>query len=259
MGAARTATVYTSLDPARIVDTAAALSRRIGERFPGSGLSRVAVDILAVCRQAAALSDRLARPNWWLRAAISLAILLLLALIGGMVVSLDLRLRVHTMTELFQVVDNAVNDVVFLGLAVLFLLNWEVRLKRRLAHIIDMHQLTKDPERLLGKPGALPATPSSPERRMTPLELTRYLDYCSESLAVLSKVAALYVQRFDDPVTLAAVNEVENLTSGLSRKIWQKIMILDRMLSEQPPLAPPATPPPAAAPAGAGNRVPAGS
>ncbi len=36
----------------------------------------------------------------------------------------------------------------------------------------------------------------------------------------------LYAQRFDDPVALAAVNEIEALTSGLSRKIWQKRMIL---------------------------------
>jgi hypothetical protein len=39
------------------------------------------------------------------------------------------------------------------------------------------------------------------------------------------------VQRFDDPVTLSAVNDVENLTAGLSRKIWQKIMILDRIIA----------------------------
>ena len=45
-------------------------------------------------------------------------------------------------------------------------------------------------------------------------------------LSLTGKVAALYVQHFDDPVALAAVNEVESLTTGLSRKIWQKLMIL---------------------------------
>ena len=39
-------------------------------------------------------------------------------------------------------------------------------------------------------------------------------------------MAALYIQDFDDEVALAAVNEVEDLTTGLSRKIWQKLMIL---------------------------------
>jgi hypothetical protein len=46
-------------------------------------------------------------------------------------------------------------------------------------------------------------------------------------LSLIGKLAALYVQKFDDPVALAAVNEVEELTTGLSRKIWQKIMVLN--------------------------------
>ena len=48
-------------------------------------------------------------------------------------------------------------------------------------------------------------------------------------LAVLSKVAALYVQNFEDETVLRAVDEVENLASGLSQKIWQKITILARV------------------------------
>ena len=94
---------------------------------------------------------------------------------------------------------------------------------RSIAHIIDMHQLTKDPERLLhrGKD-----TQSSPKRTMTQFELSRYLDYCAEMLSMTSKVAALYVQGFEDDVAVAAVNDIENLTNGMSRKIWQKLMIL---------------------------------
>jgi len=45
-------------------------------------------------------------------------------------------------------------------------------------------------------------------------------------LSLSAKVAALYAQGFGDPVVLSAVSEVENLSTGLSRKIWQKIMIL---------------------------------
>ena len=58
-------------------------------------------------------------------------------------------------------------------------------------------------------------------------DLARYLDYCTDLLSVTSKVAALYVEHLQDPVVLEAVNDVENLTAGLSRKIWQKIAILD--------------------------------
>ena len=102
---------------------------------------------------------------------------------------------------------------------------------RALAHIIDMHQLTKDPERVMSPGGE---TASSPKRKMKPFALGRYLDYCSEMLSIVGKIAALYVQNFDDNVVLASVNEVEALTTGLSRKIWQKIMILHSPIQRSP-------------------------
>ena len=89
-----------------------------------------------------------------------------------------------------------------------------------------MHQLTKDPEMVVA--GSEKATASSPARKMDRFELGRYLDYSSEMLSIISKVAALYVQGFEDPASISAVDEVESLTTGLSRKIWQKITLLDR-------------------------------
>ena len=49
-----------------------------------------------------------------------------------------------------------------------------------------------------------------------------------EMLSLIGKIAALYVQRFDDPVALSAVDEIESLTTSLSRKMWQKIMIVNQ-------------------------------
>lgn len=95
---------------------------------------------------------------------------------------------------------------------------------RSIAHVVDMHQLTKDPEHAL-RPVA--TTASSPVRTLTRPQLARYLDYCSELLALTSKLAALHAQHLHDPVVLDAVNDIETLTSDLSRKIWQKITILD--------------------------------
>jgi len=45
-------------------------------------------------------------------------------------------------------------------------------------------------------------------------------------LAIVGKIAAVYAQNIPDPQVVSSVNEVESLTSGISRKIWQKIMIL---------------------------------
>jgi hypothetical protein len=96
---------------------------------------------------------------------------------------------------------------------------------RAISHVIDMHQLTKDPSQLLSRSGN--RTASSPQRTLTAFQLIRYLDYCSELLSLIGKLGALYAQSIPDTVVLQAVNDIEVLTNGLSRKIWQKIMILD--------------------------------
>ncbi len=116
-----------------------------------------------------------------------------------------------------------------IGIGVFFLLSFERRLKHRrtlvaiselrsLAHIIDMHQLTKDPQHALR---TIIDTPTSPARELSRADLSRYLDYCSEMLSLTGKIAALYVQDFDDAVVLAGVSEVETLCTGLSGKVWQ--------------------------------------
>ena len=63
---------------------------------------------------------------------------------------------------------------------------------------------------------------------MTTFELGRYLDYCTELLSIIGKVAAIYVQEFPDPAAVEAADELTRLTTDLTRNIWQKIMILDR-------------------------------
>lgn len=230
--------MYRSLDPEKIVETARQLEARIHERFPDSGLERLAGELVAVTRQAAALSRWLAQPHWLLRGAVALCILAMALVAVGLARQLRVEVERVNLSELLQAMEAAVNDLVFLGIGVFFLVSWEARIKRNrvlkavhelrsLAHVIDMHQLTKDPENLLAD---YTSTASSPQRAMTPFQLTRYLDYCTEGLSLLSKVAAVYVQDFQDPATLSAVNDVESLTTGLSRKIWEKIVVLDRML-----------------------------
>jgi hypothetical protein len=147
------------------------------------------------------------------------------------------QFRFDDFTNSIQAFESTIGSVVFISAAILFLMSCETRIKRSralkavhelraMAHIVDMHQLTKDPELYSGKTQSVPA---APKRAMTPFELGRYLDYCSDALALISKIAALYVQEFQDPVLLDAVDDVETLTSGLSRKIWQKITIFETL------------------------------
>jgi hypothetical protein len=231
-----------SLDPARITETVGRLARRVEERFPESGLLRVARRLQVVASHAAERAAWIERPILWLRTLVGAFV----ALVVAVVVSGLARLRLPTgdvaLGDLVQWLEAGINDVVFLGIAIVFLVTLETRIKRgralraihelrSIAHIIDMHQLTKDPEWVLERGRESGVTPS---RRMSPFELSRYLDYCSEMLALTGKIAALYIRRFDDGVALAAVNELESLTTGLSRKVWQKLMILYSLEQARP-------------------------
>ena len=227
---------YRALSEEKIVGTLERLRDRIAERFPDSGLRRVASELIAVGEEVSDCVAYIRAPNWPIRIAVGLVITAMFAILIVAVMTLQLPGAAHGLAEVIPLIEAGINDIVFFGIAVFFLLTVEARLKRRralgvihqlrsLAHVVDMHQLTKDPERVLSSE---PSTPSSPKRTMTTPELGRYLDYCSELLSVISKLSALLVQYFNDEVVLGAVNEIEGLTTGLSGKIWQKIQLLKR-------------------------------
>ena len=226
---------FRQLDDAQILGTLSRLRDRITERFPGSGLAGVADELLALGHETAARVDYLRRPQRLIRGAAGLGIVAMALVIVVIARTLHLPSGVEGLDELVQASDAAISLLFFLGASVFFLLTLETRLKRRralaalhqlrsMAHIVDLHQLTKDPDRVAS---VTTNTASSPVRSLTTLELGRYLDYCSELLSVISKIAALHVQHFNEPVVLAAVNDIETLATGLSGKIWQKISLLN--------------------------------
>ena len=230
---------YRALDSAQIIGTLQQLVRRIEERFPGAGLAAVSRELLALGSFCATEAETLEKPHWPIRGAAGVLILIVIIVSGFLLVRpwIDgTPLDFESDGDYLQVLESIINEIIFLGIAVWFLGSLEGRAKRRralaaihqlrsIAHVVDMHQLTKDPHHLLGE---LVPTEASPQNRvMTQAELGRYLDYCSEMLSLTSKVAALFVQGSNDPHVLAAVDEVSSLTNGLSSKIWQKLTILD--------------------------------
>jgi hypothetical protein len=231
---------YRQLDERQITQTLVELRDRIAERFPRANLREVCEQLIMVSAEASECVAYLRRPNWSLRVAGGVAVIGLLLLLGAVVrVALNAPGEM-AMPDIVQTIEAAVNDVVFFGIAVFFLLSIETRVKRKralevlhelrsLAHIVDMHQLTKDPERLSSVSKAEAAAEGGGKKpRASGLDLARYLDFCSELLSLNSKIAALLVQHFNDSVVLAGVNEIEGLTTGLSGKIWQKITIMER-------------------------------
>jgi len=229
---------YSELNSASVIKTIGQLEQRILYRFPESGLLRVCSDFLEQAKQSEVLARKLQYPIWPVRIAAFMAGTLLMGLFFWAVVQVLERFsqNVNGISDLLQTAESAINELIFLGLALYFLTNLEIRLKRQgalkalhrlrsIAHVVDMHQLTKDPAFVLS--ASIPNTPFSPKRNLSRNELKRYLDYCSELLALVSKIAALFAQNMEDPIVLDAVNDLESLTQGLASKIWQKIMILD--------------------------------
>jgi hypothetical protein len=216
---------YQTLNPDRIIETLKRLNGRIDKRFPDSGLSRVCGELAATAEHTARRAAAIAAHNWPLRITVSIII------VGG-VYALFSALRflhledIQTNIGLLQTLEAAVNLLILFGGATWFLIGLDDRLKRQraldqlhtlrsIAHVVDMHQLTKDPHSVASGEGTLSAD-----------DLRRYLDYCAEMLALIAKLAALYAERMRDPVVIDAVTEIENLTTGLSRKIWQKISLI---------------------------------
>jgi hypothetical protein len=227
---------YRHLDSQEVIATVQALRERIEGRFPGSGLGQLVAELLDVAEENIVRTRWIQQPHLLLRCASTVLSLSIVALLVGLLVNIR-QFQIQDFSNFVQALESSISSVVFIGAAILFLVSWENRIKRAralkaihelraMAHIVDMHQLTKNPESCFARPQT---TPAASKRTLTPFELNRYLDYCTESLALISKIAALYSQGFQDPVLLDAVDDVEDLTDGLSRKIWQKITILETL------------------------------
>lgn len=227
-----------TLRPAKIVETLEKLHARISERFPGSGLADVCLKLIGTAKATTERAQAAGRPNILLRAGI---VMIIAASIYGQVYAVnalrlgDLMASTDT-AGLTQALESAVNLLILAGVAIWFLFTLEERLKRRtvlghlhelrsIAHVIDMHQLVKDPVIILDK---TVRTASSPKRDMTEFELARYLDYSSEMLALTGKLAALYGERTRDTQVIASAGDIETLTTNLGRKVWQKITMITR-------------------------------
>lgn len=231
--------MYRTLDADRIIETIAQLEQRIAARFPQSGLRRVCSELLDVARDSKVRAAEAARPNrgirWGVAALLALG-MLLLAYVASII---EIKRDAENLFGVLQGIDAAMNALVLMGAGVLFLLTVETRWNRQRAladlnqlrsivHVIDMHQLTKDPSATVA---VGTGTPASPKRHLTAFELVRYLDYCSEMLSLAAKVAALYAQETRDPVVIETESDLVQITSNLSNKIWQKITIVQYQMA----------------------------
>jgi hypothetical protein len=220
---------YRSLESNEIIHTIDELHMRISQRFPKSDLAGVCEELLVVAKETEAKSHAVNAPNYPLR-----AIILLVLLTAGTIVFLLVRAAQLKQGEveifgLFQGLESGTNLIIFTSVAVYFLFSFESRIARTRAlkdlnelrsiiHVIDMHQLRKDPSELLS---------AESTDGMSRYDLTRYLGYCSVMLSLGAKLAALYAQKLPDEVVIDAASDLQNVAGGLSLKIWQKIAVLE--------------------------------
>lgn len=224
---------YSELQPEKIESTARELAVRVAERFPDNGISRVSGALAQLSSKHIGYAGAAARRNWPMQIVSVLIVLAGLAGAGWGVWQL-LELFGMDAREIgsIQGLDSVLNIMIVTGAAIWFVLNLESRQRqarvlarlhelRALAHVIDMHQLRKDPTTYYRAP-----TAHSPNRDLTEASLMAYLDYCAEMLAIIGKLAALYMQKTSDSVVIDAANDIEALAGGFSQKIWLKINVL---------------------------------
>ena len=172
--------MYQSLDITKISTTIERLKLRIQDRFPESGLLQVASELHTISEQSASRSEFISKPQPLLRLAVGIVITIAgLLLIYG-INQVTVTETTFRLDEWVQMTEAALNATVLIGAAIFFLITMENRIKRHralqslhqlrsIAHVIDMHQLTKDPAAITQDS----PTPASPQRTMTTFELNR--------------------------------------------------------------------------------------
>lgn len=226
--------MYRRLSSREILNTLIKLESRISDRFPNSSLAHVCAETVTLLNEVKNDVEVLSRPYVLFRTFQGIIAALFVAFVYFLFIHMNLEFKdiENNKSELMQNIEALTNLIVLIAAAVFFLFSIERKYKRTralkklneirsLAHVIDMHQLTKDPSRDVNK-----NTEHSPTEQLPPFMLVRYLDYCSELLSLLGKVSSLYAESCSDELILSTVTEVETLTADCTFHIWQKIAIV---------------------------------
>src|SRR6266496_3333401 len=125
--------MYRSLNPEHIIRTIEQLHGRVEERFPGSGLGKVAEELRQIGHEAVARSQWIARPLLPLRIGVGLLVLVLVPTILLLLANLKMSNMWESFADVVQGIGGGLNHVVFVGIAIFVLRTLEGRTKRRRA------------------------------------------------------------------------------------------------------------------------------
>lgn len=226
---------YRSLNGERIVESIRKVAVRIENRFGGRGLCEVAKELQTFAESEVGRAKSLARPRFLLRGLTFLVILGAVGSVAWLGWRYGLKVQAEASLEMFEGVEALINILILSAAGIYFLVSLETRVKRHdvltqlnqlrsIAHIIDMHQVSKDPIVDMHHGATSEAEPGS---ELNGYELVRYLDYCAKLVTLTGKLAAVYLEYIEDPVVITSVNDFESLTGEMARKIWQKVTVLE--------------------------------
>ncbi len=217
------------LDPAKIIQTAENLARRVSDRLPESTLAGLSADLAEIARVTDERARQARKPNLIIRGTGRLASALC---IWGLWYIVDhiqthlinAHLEFGTISDLFEAADAGFNMLVGLAGVLWFLVTIEARFKRKqaLAHIgellefiqlIDVTQLYYTPE--------LYKSNASPDSTRLKFDHT-YLLFCNEMLGVIGNLAPLYTRGNMDDSVWRATSDVVMLANAIQGRLFAK-------------------------------------
>lgn len=229
---------YRKLEPEKIISTISKLKTRIRDALGERGLLQVCAELEEIAADAKKRAVKLRKPIWELR-LIPLLTIAFIAAIGWLILDSYDRVLSEHLEEFSSALKHLLQDLAlpaaltlpipFVWAGMSFMWSIESRWKRyrtlrylhevrSIIHVIDMHQLTKDPRQLVALESA---------DQLTGERLILYLDFCTELLSLCGKIAALYAETSHDAVVIETVSDLGQITAELSNKIWQKIIIVE--------------------------------
>lgn len=223
--------------------TAKRLVERVQDRFGEDDLTGIARQVSQVAVASEKRISRALRVGFIIRLLTWPLVLGSVLGVASWIGSLGLTIRVNDAGDLAQSLDSVFQLMLVLGAGIWFLLSIGTKVQRRsllealqelnkLAQVIDLVQLDKDPDRLYFSTEQRTAKSPTLGKANTAFLLSRYLDYCAELLSVLGKVACLYRERIDDEVVLSRLGDFDRLTNQLRTNIGAKMGLISHSQSK---------------------------
>ena len=237
-------TNFNNLDPQKIVDTIERLSQRVSERFPDSGLTNVCSRLHDISENMKKRAEWIGRPVYWLRAITWLICFAILSMaiarfyyLAEPTAPLGSGGSRRRRRWLRDSAGGGPERHCFDSAAIFFFLTLETRYKRQralkaihelrtVAHIIDHASVDEGPASDHVQTGLFVNGIVS-QAADDPVSIATLPGVLQRNAVIDGKIAAVYVQEFDDGVALTSATELETLTTGLSNKIWQTAPILE--------------------------------